>query len=279
MKVHRRIGLAAIAIIAIVAAAPNQDKTVIKLKFDKDASVKFKTTVKTDMDFMGTAQSNTIVISQSVAVVDAKDGWSTVRFKTDDFKMEGDGMMGMESGFESVKDVALKMEVDEQGRTRNVVLENSEKMDPMLRQLMTGSMKSDQVAGFMGVHFPKEAVTVGSKWSVELDAAQMFELNEMISGVKGKLPVTYEVTGFETINGKGNIKVHSTMLGTINLDIKSPAGDLAAVVKMDFGTDYWVEVATGILTKSAGKATIDNDFGMGSMTQKLAINVDRVEAR
>jgi uncharacterized cupredoxin-like copper-binding protein len=279
MNVSMRIGLAALAAIAVVAAAPTQDKALVKFKLGKDASVQFKSTIKTDMEIMGTAQSNTIVMTQSVSAIETKEGWTTVRFKTDDFKMEGDSMMGMESGFDSVKEVTIKMEVDEQGRTRNVTLENTEKIDPMLRQLMTGSMKSDQIAGFMGVHFPKEEVGVGSKWAVELDAAQMFDKSEMITSVEGKLPISYEVTGFEEINGKRNVKVHSIMTGTVNLDIASPAGDLKAVVQLEFDTEYWVDVATGILTKSVGKANIDNDFGMGSMTQKLAVNIERLEPR
>jgi hypothetical protein len=277
MNVSTRIGLAALAASAIVAATPTQDKAIIQFKLAKDASVQFKSTIKTDMDFMGTQQSNTIVMTQNVAAVDAKEGWTTVLFKTNDFKMEGDGMMGMESGFESIKEISIRMEVDAQGKTRNVTLENTEKVDPMLRQLMTGSMKSDQIAGFMGVHFPKEEVGVGSKWATELDATQMFDKSEMITGVSGKLPISYEVTAFEAIDGKNNVKVHSIMQGTVNLDIASPAGDLKAIVKMTFNTDYWVEVATGILTKSASKANIDNDFGMGSMTQNLTVSIERLE--
>jgi len=274
MNVCWRLGIAAVAIVALVAASP-QDKAQIKLKFDKNP-VKYKSVVKTDMDFMGMAQSNTINMTQSVTPLESKEGWTTLRFKTEDFKLEGDGMMGMESSVASVKEIGIKMEVDEQGRTRNVVLENADKVDAMMRQMVIGSMKSDQVAGFMGVHFPKEAVGVGSKWNIELDAAQMFDKSEFVSAVSGKLPISYEVTGFEQINGKNHVKLHSTMTGTITMDIASPAGDMKATVKMNFGTDYWVEVANGILTKSAGKATIDNDFGMGSMTQKLTVNVDRV---
>lgn len=267
--------LMAVAALLLIAAAP-QDKTVVKLTFDKAVPVKYKSTIKTDMDFMGSAMSNTINMAQSVNVVEQKDGWTKVQFKTDDFKMEGDGMMGMEGSMAGVKDVTIDVEVDESGRTRNVALGNVEKLDPMMRQMMTGSMKADQMAGFMGVHFPKEAIGVGSKWAIELDAAQMFDKSEMISSVSGKLPVTYEVVGFEDINGKRNIKLKSTMTGKVNLGIASPAGDMTAVVTMDFATDHWIDVATGILTKSVGAATMVNDFGMGSMTQKLSVKVDRV---
>jgi hypothetical protein len=275
MNVCWKVGFATVALAALVAASP-QDKAEVRLKFDK-TPVKFRSVIMTNMDLMGVAQSNMISISQTVTPVETKEGWTTLRFKTDDFKMEGDGMMGMESTFESVKEIAIKMEVDELGKTRNVTLENADKLDAMTRQMIVGSMKSDQIAGFMGVHFPKEAVGVGSKWNVELDAAQMFDKSEFITGVSGKLPVSYEVTGFEDIKGKRNVKVHSTMTGTVMMDIASPAGDLKATVKMNFGTDYWIDTATGILTKSAGTATIDNDFGMGSMVQKLDVKVDRVD--
>jgi hypothetical protein len=274
MKVCWRLGTAALAIAALIAASP-QDKAEIKLKFDR-TPVKFKSVILTNMDIMGVAQSNTISIFQTVTPVETKEGWTTLRFKTDDFKMEGDGMMGMEGALDSVKEIAIRMEVDEQGRTRNVSLENADKVDAMTRQMIVGSMKSDQVAGFMGVHFPKEAIGVGSKWNVVIDAAQMFDKSEFVTAVSGKLPVSYEVTAFEDLNGKRNVKVHSTMNGTITMDIASPAGDMKATVKMVFGTDYWIDLATGILTKSAGNATIDNDFGMGTMVQKLEVKVDRV---
>lgn len=275
MNVCWRVGIAAVAIAALIAASP-QDKTEVKLKFDK-TPVKFRSVIMTNMDLMGVAQSNMISMAQTVTPVETKDGWTTLRFKTDDFKMEGDGMMGMESTFDAVKDISIKMEVDERGRTRNVAIENADKVDAMTRQMIVGSMKSDQVAGFMGVHFPKEPVGVGSKWNIELDAAQMFDKSEFITAVSGKLPVSYEVAGFEDIKGKRNIKVHSTMTGTVMMDIASPAGDMKATIKMTFGTNYWVDTATGILTKSAGTATIDNDFGMGSMVQKLDVKIDRVD--
>lgn len=275
MSVCWKVGVTAVAVAALIAASP-QDQAEVKLKFDK-TPVKFRSVIMANMDLMGVAQSNMISISQTVTPAETKDGWTTLRFKTDDFKMEGDAMMGMESTYDSIKEIAIKMEVDERGRTRNVTLENAEKVDAMTRQMIVGSMKSDQVAGFMGVHFPKEAVGVGSKWNVELDAAQMFDKSEFITAISGKLPVSYEVTGFEDLKGKRNIKVHSTMTGTIAMDIASPAGDLKATVKMNFGTDYWIDLATGILTKSAGTATIGNDFGMGTMVQKLDVKVDRVD--
>jgi hypothetical protein len=220
--------------------------------------------------------SNTINTTQTVSVVGQKDGWTSVQFKTDEFKLDGDGMMGMEGSLEGVKEVTINMEVDETGRTRNVSLGNTDKVDPMMRQMILGSMKSDQIAGFMGVHFPKEAVGVGSKWNVELDAANMFDKSEMISSVSGKLPVSYEVVAFEKLDGKDHVKVRSKMNGTVTLGIASPAGDMTATVKTDFTTHHWVEVATGILSKSEGSATIDNDFGMGTMTQKLSVKVERV---
>jgi hypothetical protein len=128
----------------------------------------------------------------------------------------------------------------------------------------------------MGLTFPKDAVGVGSAWQVEIDAENIFELDETIKSAKGKVPVKFEVLGFEDLDGKRTAKVKTTMDGTIDLVIVSPIGELKASTHVTGETTSWVLLADGLLQKSTSTATIVSTLDLGTQTQNLAVTVERV---
>lgn len=270
------IGLAVVAL-SLIAAAGGQDNTVIKLKFAKDTALKYKTTTDMSMDVMGQTMQMGMEQTQSMTVVAQKEGWTTVRILTEDVKATGDMAAEAGSGMESMKGLAMSLEVDEAGNTRNIALEKKADIDPMTLQMVEGSMKGAQAVGFMGFMFPKEGVQVGSKWNITIDASKLVPKNEMITSVNGKFPVEFEVIGFEDVEGKRHVKIKTVMNGTANMAIASPVGDMNMTMKMQSTGTSWVDIATGFLTKSEGVMQSDSDFGMGTMTQQVSTKVNRVK--
>lgn len=267
-------GLVAAALLGVVAAG--QDSTVIKLKFGKDTVLKYKTDVSTRMDIMGQTMEMSTVTTQTTKVVAQKDGWSTLNITTDDIKVEGEGADMLGGSMDSMKGMVIKLDVDESGATRNFAFADATNLDPMTKQMMEGTLKGSQAAGYMGVSFPKEGVKVGTKWNIVLDAEKMFGKNEMVTSVTGKIPADYEVVGFEDIAGKRHVKVNVKLSGNVAMAIASPAGDMSASVKLSSNSTMYVETATGFVTKSDGVMQSDIDFGMGTMTQQVSTKVSRI---
>jgi hypothetical protein len=261
-----------------IASSGAQDSAQIKLKFTKDTTLKYKTVVNTHMDVMGQGMDMEMEIAQTTTVVSQKDGWTTLLVVTDSMKATGDAAGQVSSALENVKGVVMRLDVDEFGVTRNIALENADKMDQMTRSMMEGSLQGAQAVGFMGFQFPKAGVKVGSTWNATIDAAKFMGMNEMITSVNGTIPVRFEVLGFENLDGVRNVKIKTTINGTMTMALATPAGDMNATMKMDSTTTSWVEVATGFLTKSEGTAQNDSDFGLGTMTQQISTKVSRIKS-
>jgi hypothetical protein len=98
----------------------------------------------------------------------------------------------------------------------------------------------------------------------------------MISSVTGKLPIQFEVVGFEDLDGKRHVKIKSVMDGTLTMVIA--VGEMSATMKTQMTNMSWIDVATGLLTKSEAVGQNDSDFGVGTMTQQISTKVNRVKS-
>lgn len=270
-----QIGLFATAALLVVAAG-GQDSALVKLKFAKDTSLKYKTTTAMKMDVMGQTMDMGMEMTQSMSVLSQKDGWTTLKVVTDDMKATGEGAADVGSALEGAKGIVMQLEVDELGNTRAIALQGKDNVDPMTIQMVEGSMRAAQAVGFMGFNFPKDGITVGTKWNLELDAAKMIPKNEMISSVTGKFPVAFEVIGFEDLEGKRHAKIKTTITGTATMGLGGPVGDMTMTMTMQSTGTSWVDVATGFLTKSESVAQNDSDFGMGTMSQQISTKINRL---
>ena len=274
MSLSKVASLATLLALAIASPA-TQESAVLRLKLDPGMTVKFKTVTVANTEGFIQAQ-NTITVEQSVKVLSQSEGWTSVRFSNEEVKFEGTVPFGSKDlVIGGMKQATIKLEVDELGATRNMVLENADKLDPTARQIYEGTEKSAQITGFMGVSFPKGQLTTGTTWAIELDGAKMFEKTSVIKSASGKLPVKFEVLGFEDLGGKRMVKIKTTLSGTINIEVDAGGTTIQGSNEMTGETTSWIDVATGILQKSTGTATVVSAFDVGTQTQKLTVTVER----
>ena len=259
-----------------IAACASTDVDTLRLRLKVGDSLRYKSVTTTATDMMGESMESVVTTVSLMQALEQSDGWTKVRVTTEELEMEGEGFPGAADAIEGMKDVAYTFEVDETGRTRRIELENADALEPMVRQMVSSSMRAQNVVGFMGVHFPKGPIDVGSSWEVEIDAEKMFA-SEMFADVDGEIDVSFEVVGFEDLDGRRNVKIKSVLDGDITMVIESPAGDLEAAMTLEAESMYWIDVQDGTVTKMVSEGSTDSEFGFGSMLQSISTTLTRVK--
>ena len=271
------IAALALALALGLAASPSTNADTLRLRLKAGDALRYKSVTSTETDMMGQTSETVVTTTQVMKVLEQSDGWTKMRVTTEELEMSGDELPGVTDAMSAMKDVSYTFDVNENGLTRRIVLENADALDPMVRQTISGSMRGQNAVGFMGVHFPKGSIVVGSSWDVKIDADKLFETNEMITDVDGEIEVEFEVLGFESLDGKRHIKIKSVSEGEIAMALETPGGAFEAIVTMDAESTYWIDVADGTVTKMVSEGTLENDFGVGTMFQDTSTTVTRVK--
>ena len=266
----------AMALTIATTASPSTSADTLRLRLKVGDSLRYKSVTTTATDMMGQFMESVVTTVSVMRALEQSEGWTKVRVTTEELDMEGEGFPGAADAIEGMKDVAYTFEVDETGRTRRIELENADALEPMVRQMVSSSMRAQNVVGFMGVHFPKGPVDVGSSWDVEIDAEKMFA-SEMFSDVDGEIDVSFEVVGFEDLDGRRNVKIKSVVDGDMTMAIVSPAGDLEADMILEAESTYWIDVEDGTVTKMVSEGSVETEFGFGSMPQSISTTLERVK--
>lgn len=265
-----------LALTFATAASLSTDADTLRLRLKVGDSLRFKSVTTTATDMMGQSMESVVTSVSVMRALEQSEGWTKVRVTTEELEMEGEGFPGAAEAIEGMKDVAYTFEVDETGLTRRIELESADALEPMVRQMVSSSMRAQNAVGFMGVHFPKGPIDVGSSWDVEIEAEKMFA-SEMFSDVVGEVDVSFEVVGFEDIDGRRNVKIKSEMDGNIIMAIASPAGDIEADMILEAESTYWIDVQDGTVTKMVSEGSVETEFGLGSMLQSISSTLTRVK--
>lgn len=280
MKNHTRFVLLASMTLCLVLGAVaelngNADK--ITLKFELGETIRYKTVIETTIDMMGeSTEVNSTTVSQTV-VLSASKGWTKLRISNESFEISGEIQQDVEEMVEAMKGLVVTLEVNDRGLARNIALENTDAIDPMMLDILSGSIRVVNFIGFMGVHFPEKPIDVGSEWNVKLKGKDMFGESGVFNSVDGDLPVSFKVLGFEDINGIRHVRIESIMEGDLEMGIASPVGDVSASMSLESTSVIWVDVETGHVTRSTGESTISTDFGLGSMEQEIKTSIQRLD--
>lgn len=264
----------------MVAAAHAQDSYKVRLTLEPGKTLNVTTVSQTKMAFTGPIEqemSTKTTMVQAYKFDAGTDGWWKIAMSTVDFKMEGGmDMPGMQADpaqiVEAVKKVKVTAEVNNLGQARNVKMEGDQELD-MTTKGMTASMSEylSQI-GFMGMQYPEEAISVGSKWSKTFDMAKILEANSggFLTNASGKMPVEFEVLGFEDVNGVKAAKIQVFTDGKVTFD--SQMGGSGTMSTTSKGT-VWVNVATGLPIKTDSKMANNIDIGgQMNITQEMSIN-------
>lgn len=129
-------------------------------------------------------------------------------------------------------------------------------------------------AGFMGVEYPKNPVSVGSKWTANIDLSDALASTGM--KVSGKpIVVTYKVLKIEKKNGKTLVTLATTIAGKSTGTAAGGGGQGAPNATMNLtingtGTAV-VDAATGLPVSSRMSAKNVIGFGGMNMTQSMTV--------
>lgn len=239
----------------------------ISVKLEVGQTIRYKTVAESTSDMIGQSSESTVTTVSKAEVLSSSKGWSKLRVTNESFDMSGDAPPGSEDALDAMKDLVVTFDVNSRGLTRNTKIENIDDLDPMMQQTLRGSARALSLVGFMGVHFPEKAIDTGSTWSVKIKGTDMFGEEGMFTSVDGDLPFEFKVLGFEDYKGKRHIKIEAIMDGDLEMVIESPAGDLDVSMTLETKSIYWVDVATGLVSKSTSEGETNMDFGFGSMEQ------------
>jgi hypothetical protein len=250
----RPLILGALAAAAVLAFA--QDSFTMRAKPAAGSNLTVTTASTMKMAFSGMMEqeiNSKTTVTQKVGFAAGDSGWTKFDIQTTDVKMEGDSMaaaMGQGPSAEdiakAVKEVKIAGEFDETGKTRNVAITGLNEGDFSARGIVESDFQALAQLGFMGLNWPKDPVKVGSKWTSEFDFAKILEANSMgfLTNIVGKMPVEFEVLGFEQIDGKTYAKVKSFMDGKVTFDV-AQAGSTGNMTVTSVGTT-WVDVTDGV---------------------------------
>ncbi|MCW5936210.1 MAG: hypothetical protein KIT11_02750 [Fimbriimonadaceae bacterium] len=235
--------------------------TDMKMSFSgmMDREMKMKTDTSQNIDFGADA-----------------DGWSKFTITTTDIKMAGDdpgqGMGGdPQDMVDGLKKVKIVGEVNQRGGTRNVQLADADSLDPMSQGAMVRSVEQFTQLGFFGLEFPEDDVSVGTKWSKEMDMKKLLEASMMgmAQDIQGKLPTTFEVEGFEDVDGQPHAKVKFFSDGKATFNINVGSGDTAGSMSITVLGHSWISLGTGMPTKSVSETALMIDMGMLQIQQEM----------
>jgi hypothetical protein len=270
-----------IALAAVGGSVLAQDAApVLRLKVEPGTKLGLTTKSETKMSFAGMMEqtvNSTTTLGQSLVFQQGEGGWLKFEILTTEFSMESDGQMGPmpvdpATIGEQLKKTKIIGEVDERGQSRGVTLSNAEELDQMGKSILTSTVASTAQLGFMGVAFPEEGLTVGQTWDKEFDMAQIVEDNSMgfLSNVQGKIPVKFEVAGFEDVSGSRTVKIKSFMDGSVTFDV-SMMGSQGNMNMTSVG-HVWIDLATGLVVKAETEMANTMDMGQLTIQQETKVS-------
>lgn len=295
----RTCSIAALALALTIAPAASHTTgaDTLRLRLKVGESLRYKSVTTTATDMMGLSTGTVVTTVQVIQVLEQSGGWTRVRVTTEELEMGGDEVPGIGEMMAAMKDVSYTFDVAETGLTRRLELENTDALDPMVLQTVSGGMRAQQVVGFLGVHFPIAPITrrsrqatefmglhlrakplrIGTRWEAAIDASKMIGANELISSVDGEIVYQFEVIGYSNLGRKRHIMIRSASVGIITMVLGTPAVELESVLNMESVSTYWIDLANGTVTKMVGKGTIESNFGIASVIHETSTTVTRVK--
>ncbi len=271
-----------------VGAAAAQEKQALRLKLDASKPVRIKTEIamsmlmKSEMLPEDQKVEMTLKTVQSIQALSVKEGWTKTKVTYGKCEMAVDAAMPVPldaaQAAAQLDGSTMTVEVDPLGKTRNPVMAYAKSADESTKQMAGQMLAGANQGGFLGNTYPEQPVGVGDKWTIEIDMSKSpaAKANPMITSVSGKLPMTYEVLGFEKVDGVNCIKLKTTSSGKITMEMAAPGVDKAETVIKGEGT-AWIELATGLVFKAEGKSVSDTDLGMMKMTTDQKVTMSRVK--
>ncbi len=277
----KTLTLLAFASVSMGAFALVQDSLTFVRTYKDGAKDVYDVTVVTssvtDLSSMGQGeQTMDVTVKQTAEYTysDLKeDGTVTVTFKYKDidYKMEGPMAEMMGGGQEMPKEITGKAKLDKYGRMLEHKIDD-QKVEGMMA-MMGGSRNMDPLSNFA---LPKEPVTIGSEFNVEMVDLPMFE--------KGKTKITGKVIGKDTYKGISAYKIDSTGTMRMNMNLSEMMKQSGQEVPFNMTMEgdvkikgtFWVEEGSNRLLKMDMATTTTANVNLSDMGMTLPVTTDTV---
>lgn len=257
----RFLPLAALALPLLLAAA-RQDTYSLKLTVPPGTTYTQVTKSATHTAITGMTEQETdssTSMTNTLTFDKAEEG-TKVTVKTTDLKVEGEAGMGMdiESMVAEMKTLVVTMFVNELGEVSKSNTEGGGELahqNQVFEELMR--------VGWNGVVFPKEPVSVGTKWTAKVDTKKLSGAgNAQIKVFDGDVTMSYEFLGQEAVDGVTYNKVKLNIKGALTGTVDGGGQPLDAKINVDGDNVYWLDPVTGVHAKVTSKTNVDIDVTM-----------------
>ncbi len=273
-----------VIVAALVAGTMAQAQSGQPLRFNVAPGSSYAMTSVTSMKMafsgmMDREMTTKSTVSQTLKFDAGEGAWLKFTLSTSDFKTEGEQMMEgmgpspdeMAAAFKNVRTVG---EVGPNGGTRNVKLEGTDGLDMMTKGMVTRIVEGVSQLGLLGLTFPDGPVEVGTEWKANFDMAKTLgdSMMGMAQDVKGDFPYVFTVEAFEAVDGAPHAKVKVFTDGKATFRVQGPGGEGDGNMTMTSLGHMWIDLATGLPTKSATEMAMTIDIGMLQITQEMKID-------
>lgn len=217
------------------------------------------------MSAMGQESKVNTTSTSQVNIGAEAEGWHAFTQKFTDMKMEGDETEGVDSAamIDTLKQMTITGKVNPRAQVKDFKTEGG---DPSMSAMELGDLEQ---TGLFGLPLPEGPMTVGTKWSSKIDLAKMLEKSagDQIQDAKGEGSMDFEVLEFVDLEGKRHAKVSlkSVITGTFTMASMGAESSM----KTDTTGFVWIDVQSGVVSKSEADITSTVDLGMFQIDQKM----------
>lgn len=249
---------------AIPAWAVIQDALTLKLNVPAGTEVKRRVTIDQEIAFGGQNINAKISMDSLLVFGEKSEKGQKVTMSYSNLKAESD-QPGIEDAMSGMANAKMDFEVGENASILSAKAEGE-------AAAMAAQMASAQ-SGLMGVILPTTPVKVGDKWSTKVDPKAAVPANSEMTIKAEPFNVEHELMAFEDVDGKPHAKIKVTSKSDSVTEMQGM--EIANSTKSS--TMVWVDVATGLVTKSDGTVETSGSMSFGDIKTTMRMRMDPIK--
>jgi hypothetical protein len=265
------------AALAGLAFAAVQSKT-LRLNVEPETTYTYTSTSETTTNIggmMAGSEEEAVTTSESIMSIaygeQTEGDWLSVTVTYTDMEvdMEGGGMMMQMMGGlpdpDELESTGFSAEVNPRAQVRNLELINADDLEDVNASTLKAYAGMMEELGFMGAFYPEEPLEVGTSWTRTIDLANLTGMGEMmmIQSASGEAPVTFTVTGFETMDGREVVTMDVEMDGSMTFTVDAGGAPMTGNMGLESVGTAHVLVDSGMLYMAEQTTTTNMDMSDG----------------
>ena len=266
----KRTCLLIVCALSTSAHSFSQGKVQLKLDLAEGKTLKYESTsaMKYEGNAMLEGMNQTTMMQMILKTGKKTPKGITVTTSLANIKVVAPGSTQLEetmnSSMKSLQDAKMTAIYDSTGKCYDVKTTGGGEYGQMMSGL------SGLNAGFLGMTYPKAPVSIGSKWTAEVDIQKVMG---SMAGLKVKKPLTvnYSLKAIQALNGKQVAVVSISINEKLTMDSPEEAGGQSMEMALTSTGEAVCDVATGTLISLVQKVKNEVEMPGG----KFAVNIDQ----